>query len=121
MISLVVLSQSLVELTPDSLRTILDRLYPGQFLPPREQGNFVEEGLIPGGEFMVNCIVPGASRLFMIHSFPAPYTEFSEFADHIGEPSLRQLAEAQMCWLSVDLIHKHTMEEEAYRFILQAC
>jgi hypothetical protein len=119
MISLVVLADSLVELVPDELRKILDQLYPGQYLPPPEQGNFVEEGLLPGGEAMVNCTVPGASGLFVIHSCPGPYTEFSNFADHIADPSLRQVAEAQDCWLSVDLIQRHTdsTEQDAYRFI----
>jgi hypothetical protein len=28
-------------------------------------------------------------------------------------------AEAQNCWLSVDLIHNNTTEEDAYRFIAQ--
>jgi hypothetical protein len=27
------------------------------------------------------------------------------------------LAQAQTCWLSVDLIHRDVIEEEAYRFI----
>ena len=37
MVSWVVLCSSFVELTADSLRANLDQLYPGQFLPPREQ------------------------------------------------------------------------------------
>lgn len=55
--------------------------------------------------------------MFHLYSVPGPYTVFSDFADHIEDAALRQLAEAQECWLSVDLIHKHTTEQEAYRFI----
>ena len=51
MVSWVVLSNSYAELTLVSLRQSLDELYPGQFLPPREQGNFVVDGNVPGAEF----------------------------------------------------------------------
>jgi hypothetical protein len=117
MVSWVVLSNSYVELTLDLLRESLDQLYPGQFLPPREQGNFVVDGNVPGVEFFIQSTLAGAAGTFFLYSVPGPYTEFSDFADHIEDASLRQFAEAQECWLSVDLIHKHTTEQEAYRFI----
>ncbi len=117
LVSLVVLSNSHVELTLDSLRGHLDAIYPGQFLPPREKGTFVVEGSIPDTPFLIQSDIPGARGSFLLHSVPAPYTMFSDFAAHISDPSLRHLAQAQSCWLSVDLIHRGEMEEEAYRFI----
>ena len=117
MVGWVALSNSYVELTLDLLRKSLDELYPGQFLPPREKGNFVVDGNVPGAEFLIQSGIQGAAGLFLLHNVPGPYTEFSDFADHIEDPSLRHLAEGQDCWLSVDLIHKHTTEEDGYRFI----
>jgi hypothetical protein len=119
MVSWVVLSHSYVELTADALRENLDQLYPGQFLPPREQGNFVVDGNVPGVEFLIQCGVPGAAGLFLLYSVPGPYTAFSDFADHIEDASLRELALAQECWLSVDLAHAHKTEADGYRFIGQ--
>jgi hypothetical protein len=117
MMSLVVLSKSHVELTLDTLRDGLDQIYPGQFLPPREQGNFVMDGSVPGAEFLIQSSISGASGMFLLHNVPGPYTEFSNFADHIADASLRQLAEQQTCWLSVDLIRQYNSEEDAYRLI----
>jgi hypothetical protein len=53
----------------------------------------------------------------MLLSVPGPYTDFSGFARFITDPALRRKAEAQHCWLSVDLISKITSDEDAYRFI----
>jgi hypothetical protein len=53
----------------------------------------------------------------MVLSVPEPYTEFSSFVHFITDPALRRKAEVQHCWLSVDLIHNITSEQEAYRFI----
>ncbi len=117
MVSLVVLSNTDVELTLDTLREKLDQLYPGHFLPPREQGTFIVDGSVPGAEFLIQSNIPGAAGIFLLHSVPGPYAYVSEFAEHIADASLRRLAQAQTCWLSVDLIHKYTTEEEAYRFI----
>jgi hypothetical protein len=117
MISMVVLSSCYVELTLDMLRASLDRVYPGQFLPPRERGTFVIDGEIPGATFLIQSDIPGATGMFLLHNVPAPYTEFSDFAARIADASLRRLAQAQTCWLSVDLIHRYTTEEDAYRFI----
>ncbi len=117
MISLVVLSNSYVELTLDALRERLEQVYPGRFLPPREKGTFIVDGNVPGVEFLIQSDIPGAAGMFLLYSVPGPYTEFSDFAEHIPDASLRQLARAQACWLSVDLVHQYTTEEEAYRFI----
>lgn len=117
MISLVVLSASYVELTLDTLRERLDQIYPGYFLPPRERGTFVVEGNEPGAEFLIQSDIPGAGGMFLLHSVPGPYTAFSDFAEHIADADLRRLAQAQTCWLSVDLIHRDVIKEEAYRFI----
>jgi hypothetical protein len=117
MISLVVLSNSYVELTLGTLREHLEQVYPGRFLPPREKGTFVVEGNIPDTPFLIQSDIPGAAGSFLLHSVPGPYTAFSDFAEHIGDASLRRLAQAQSCWLSVDLIHRNTTDAEAYRFI----
>jgi len=110
------LSNSYVELTVDSVRTTLDQLYPGQFLPPGDR-NFVIEGTVPDSQFMIQSNVTGAAGMFMLHSVPGPYTAFSDFAQTITEPDLRALAVAQQAWLAVDTIHVHTTEAEAYRLI----
>jgi hypothetical protein len=116
MIGWVVLSNSYVELTVDSVRATLDALYPGQFLPPNDR-NFVIEGGVADAQFMIQSNVAGAAGMFMLHSVPGPYTEFSDFAERIVEPGLRALAIAQQAWLSVDVMHVHTTEAEAYRLI----
>jgi len=116
-ISLVVLSNSYVELTLDTLRGHLEELYPGRFLPPREKGTFVVASNVPDTPFLIQSDIPEAAGTFLLHSVPGPYTAFSDFAEHITDAGLRQLAQAQTCWLSVDLIHRDTTEAEAYRFI----
>ena len=55
--------------------------------------------------------------MFMVLSIPGPYTEFSDFARFIADASLRRKAEAQQCWLSIDLVQMMTNKDEAYRFI----
>jgi hypothetical protein len=82
-----------------------------------ERGTFVVEGNEPGVEFLVQSDIPDARGMFLLHNVPGPYTAFSDFAAHITDASLRNLAAAQTCWLSVDLMHRQTPEEEAYRFI----
>jgi hypothetical protein len=116
MISLVVLSDEYVELTADSLSKKLNELYPGKFWPPQQQANFVVDGPT-GGQFLIKSTIAGAAGLFMLLSVPGPYTEFSDFARFITDPALRRKAEAQHCWLSVDLVGKIASEEDAYRFI----
>ena len=116
MVSWVVLSNTHVELDVESLRGKLDELYPGEFLPARQKGNFVVEGSVPG-QFLIQSSIRGAAGTFFLHSVPGPYTEFSNFAKSLEDRSLRQTAEAQCCWLSVDLIARHTSDGDAYRFI----
>jgi hypothetical protein len=117
MISWVVLSNSYVDLKVDPLRAKLDEVYPGQFLPPRDK-NFVIDGPTPG-QFLIKSNIAGAAGMFMLISVPASYTEFSDFAEVIADPALLRKIKAQCCWLSVDLIHRHTTNEDAYRFIEQ--
>jgi hypothetical protein len=118
MVSLVVLSNTYVELTLDTVRQHLDSLYPGEFLPPRNEGSFVVDGAVEGATFMIKSAVPGASGIYMLHSVPGPYTEFSNFDEFITDPDLCALAQSQNCWLSVDLMMRGSApEQEAYRFI----
>jgi len=119
MISLVVLSNSCVDLDVRSLSKALDEIYPGKFVPLEQQANFVVGGRNPG-QFLVKSTIPGAKGMFMVLSVPGPYTEFSDFARFITDASLRRKAEAQQCWLSIDLIHMFANKDEAYRFIAVA-
>ncbi len=119
MISLVVLSSSYVDLDVHSLSKALDEIYPGKFVPLEQQANFVVGGRIPG-QFLVKSTIPGAAGMFMVQSVPGPYTEFSDFARFITDASLRRKAEAQQCWLSIDLIHMFANKDDAYRFIAGA-
>jgi hypothetical protein len=115
MISWVVLFKSDVEVTQESLLTELDRLWPGQFLPKRDKGSFVVEG-VPGAQFIIQSDVPGASGTFLLHNVPGPYTEFSDMIDRIPDASLRDVARAQEGWMSVDLM-AGSGEAEGYKFI----
>jgi hypothetical protein len=117
MISWVVLSKSYVDLKVESLREKLDKVYPGQFLPPRDK-NFVIDGPTPG-QFLIKSNIAGAAGMFMLISVPVSYTEFSDFAEVIADPTLLHNVKAQCCWLSVDLVHRFTTDEDAYRFIEQ--
>jgi hypothetical protein len=118
MISWVVLANTYVELKLDSLRQKLDELYPGQFLPPRLQGNFAVLGPAPG-QFLIQCHVAGSAGAFMLNTIRGSYTESYDIAAAIADSSLRRAVESQSCWLSVDLVHQHTTDEDAYRFISQ--
>jgi len=118
MISWVVLANSYVDLGLDEVRQKLDEVYPGQFLPPRQKGNFVVAGRAPN-QFMIMSNIPGAAGIFFMNNIPGPYTDFSRFAEAISDPALRSGVAKQCCWLSVDLIHRTTTDEEAYRFIEQ--
>src|SRR6202041_355870 len=100
----VVLANTYIELKLDSLRQKLDELYPGQFLPPRLQGNFAVLGPAPG-QFLIQCHVTGVAGAFMLNSIRGFYTEFSDFAEAIADRSLRRKAESQCYWLSIDLVH----------------
>ena len=117
MVSWVVLSDSYVELKVDMLREKLDAVYPGHFLPPQD-GSFVIDGPGPG-QFFVKSIIPGAAGMFLIISVPGPYTEFPICRGDRGSVGSPQGCGAICCWLSVDLIHKITSDDEAYRFIEQ--
>jgi len=117
MVSLVVLYDTYLELSLESLRQALDQEFPGEFLPPREFGNFVVDGAVPGSTFMILSAIPEASGMFMLNNVPGPYTEFSYFAEYISDDVLRERATAQNCWLSIDLINLTTSIEDAYRFI----
>jgi hypothetical protein len=119
MISLVALSSSHVDLSVQSLSKALDELYPGRFVPLEQQANFVVRSPTPG-QFLVKSTIPGAAGMFVVLSVPGPYTEFSDFARFIADASLRSKAEAQRCWLSIDLVHMMTNKDEAYRFIAVA-
>lgn len=115
MISWVALFKSPVEFTEERLRAELDRLWPGQFLPERDDGSFVVEGAVPG-QFMIKSCVPGASGIFLLDNVPGPYSDFSDLIDHIPDESLRDIARAQGCWMAIDLT-TGSGEAEGYKFI----
>jgi hypothetical protein len=116
MISWVVLSKTRVELSLDSLRGHLDRLYPGLFLPPQDRKNFVIDGVVPGAQFLIQASVAGSVGLYMLHNVAANYTEFSDFADGVSDASLRKSILEQEAWLSVDLIEA-APDQDCHRFI----
>ena len=57
--------------------------------------------------------------MFLLNNVPGAYTKFSPFASAIAGEMMRRKAVAQCCWLSIDLVHKNTNDEDAYRFIEQ--
>lgn len=117
MISLVALAPTWRERSVDEIRKDLDETFPGQFLPPRNEGSFVIEGPIEGASYLVQCTVPNYSGMYLIQNVPSQYSAVSDYLDHIKDPEVRKLADSQACWLSVDLMHQHTTKEDAYRFI----
>jgi hypothetical protein len=116
MISLVALSDSYVELTVEALRQHLAQLYPGHFATGA-QDSFVIEGAVPGAQFMIKSMAPGASGIFLLHHVPGPYTDVSDFANYIEDSALLRRAQAQSCWLSVDRLGVMGTERDAYPFI----
>lgn len=118
MVSWVVLSNSYVALDAGTLRAKLDEAFPGEFVPQRDQGSFVVEGPVEGVQFLIQSRVANASGTFMLNNVPGPYAKFSDFAQFIKDRTVRR--RAQQSWLSVDLIAKHTTEDDAYRFIGRA-
>jgi hypothetical protein len=118
MVSGVVLANTYLHLTLELVRAKLDEVFPGEFLPPREQGSFVVDGTVPG-QFFIKANMLGSTGMFFLHNVPGSYREFSSFAHAIPDPSMRRKAVAQRCWLSVDLINKNSNHENAYRFIEQ--
>lgn len=118
MVSWVVLVGAYADISLDEVRQKLDDVYPGQFLPPRQKGNFVVRGPAPG-QFMIFSNIPGAAGIFLLNNIPGPYSDFSRFAEAISDPSIRSRVAKQCCWLSVDFIHRTSTDEEAYRFIEQ--
>ena len=120
MLSLVALCPTWSRLEVGEVRDALDSLFPGSFLPPREEGNFVVEGPAPGSSVLVQCSAPGHSGTFHVYHVAGPYGDFSEFLLHIEDPNVRKLAEAQPCWFSVDVLHRHASDDEALRFICVA-
>lgn len=113
---LVVLSNTHVPLTVESLRNTLDSLYPGQFQSSEEAGNKVSKGFLQG-MFGIECVIPGAQGWYLLHSNLGPYTAFSDFGEHIDDEELRDVAEAQEFSLEMHLVSIHGIQEEAYRFI----
>lgn len=120
MVSWVILSESYVSLNLDKLRFILDEAFPGEFVPQREQGSFVIEGPVVRAQFLIQSRVAGAAGMFMLNSIPGPYAMFSDFVRHIEDQKTRRAAAALQNWLSIDLMAKHTTDEDAYRFIGRA-
>jgi hypothetical protein len=118
MIALVVLANTYVDLKLDSLRTKLNEVFSGEFLPPRDKGNFVVGGPGPG-QFFIQANMPDTAGMFLLNNVPGPYSKFSSFANSIEDASIRRRATAQCCWLSVDLVHKNTSDTDAYQFIAQ--
>lgn len=117
MVSLVALLPSWKELSVEEVRESLDAIFPGCFLPPQEDNNFVIDGPSPGASYFVQCTVPEHSGLFVIFNVARPYSEFSDYLVHLPDAELKDLGAKQPCWMSVDMVHQTTTDEDAYRFI----
>lgn len=117
MISLVALCPRWSRLDVGEVRENLDALFPGSFLPPKEEANFVVEGPVPGSSVFVQCSVPAHSGAFLIYHVAGPYSDVSEFLAHVEDSDLRDLAVSQPCWFSVDLLRHHDSVDAAKRFI----
>lgn len=122
MVSWVVLFDSPLALDEGMVRARLDEAFPGEFVPQRDQGSFVVAGPEPGAQFLIQSRVAGAAGVFMLNAVAAPYTRFSDFARLIPDRAIKQKAQAQRRWLSIDLIrpHANATEADAYRFIGRA-
>ena len=123
MVGWVILCMTRVELTEETLRTRLDQIYPGEFLPPRQLGTFVVAGPVIGAQFLVKSAIAGATGIFMLQTVRGPYTAVSPFAKHIRDAALRRIAVAQKAWLVLERIgggneaDAYGNEADAYRFI----
>jgi hypothetical protein len=116
MVGWVVLCRNWVEWTEEALRADLDRVYPGEFLPPRRRDTFVVSGPVAGTQFLLHSAIAGATGMFLLNSVPRPYTDFSPFADRISDLALRRHAVVQRAWLGLERIGG-TSEADAGRFI----
>jgi hypothetical protein len=119
MIGWVILCMRPVELTEETLRAQLDRIYPGEFLPPRQLGTFVVAGPVAGTQFLIKSAIAGATGIFILQSVPGPYTAFSPFVKNIRDAALRRIAVAQRAWLGLERVGGDN-EADAYRFIGRA-
>ena len=117
MTSLVLLSKSYIDLDIDRLRTVLDALFPGEFLPPRDSGNFVVDGPVKQAMFMIMSNIEGYSGGFMLNSVPATYDHYSDYRNYIQDPEILSAVSSHKCWLSVDRLMPQGTTEEHYRFI----
>lgn len=116
MIGWVILCMTPVELTEETLRARLDRIYPGEFLPPRQRGTFVVSGPVPGTQYLIKSAIAGATGIFILQTVPGPYSAVSSFAKNIRDAALRRIAVAQRAWLGLEQIGGDN-EADAYRFI----
>jgi hypothetical protein len=57
-----------IEASADALTASLDALFPGHFLPKRDEGSFVISGTI-SQEFVVFSKVPGHDGVFLLHCY----------------------------------------------------
>ena len=109
MIGWVVLSKTRVELTPDSLRAHLDRIYRGLFLPPQELRTFVVEGPVLDAQFLIEASVPGSAgpvhaskhcrRLQGIFRFRRRHSRSSGSDHRLNNPMISALARVLKCRL----------------------
>jgi hypothetical protein len=108
-VSLVTLLRESVTLELESMRFVLDSVFPGAFVPQNDD-SFVIQGSIPL-QLMVKSIVPSHSGIFFVNYVPGLYTEFSSFAAHITDPFLKSWVGEHRAWLSIDQIAEIGSEE----------
>jgi hypothetical protein len=118
MVSLVALLRRPAPLEVDSVRQVLDDLFPGRFLP-RNDDCFVVEGPAPN-QVAIKSLVPAHTGFFLAISAPVPYTNASPFAASLADPELIEIATNHEAWLSIDLIGPVGGVDDAYRLIGKA-
>jgi hypothetical protein len=106
MISLVALASTWRKRSVDEIRQDLDETFPGEFLPPRSEGNFVIEGPAEGASYCVQCTIPNYTGMFLIHKVPRQYSAFSDYLQHIKFLLLGGTFHFDLYVFSFSILHK---------------
>jgi hypothetical protein len=119
--TLALLSGSPAALTLDDLRASLDRAFPGEFLPQRDDRSFVVEGETPGEPYFIKSLVGGAEGMFLLHHQVGSAEDWSDMDfDDTDDPVFRRLVRADHSMMSIHMIKAMAGEDAAYSFMLRA-
>jgi hypothetical protein len=99
------LGLALRQLTLDDLRASLDRAFPGEFLPQRDDRSFVVEGETPGEPYFIKSLVGGAEGMFLLHHQVGSAEDWSDMDfDDTDDPVFRRLVRADHSMMSIHMI-----------------